>query len=136
MSNARGTMGYVAPELWNRNFGGVSHKSDVYSYGMMLLEMVGGRKNIVADASHTSELYFPHWVYKRLDLGTGLIPGEMFATEDEIAKRMTIVGLWCIQTFPNDRPTMSRVIEMLEGNVNSLEIPPKPLLSSPTRSVA
>jgi hypothetical protein len=103
---------------------------------MMLLEMVGGRKNIVADASHTSELYFPHWVYKRLDLGTGLIPGEMFATEDEIAKRMTIVGLWCIQTFPNDRPTMSRVIEMLEGNVNSLEIPPKPLLSSPTRSVA
>jgi interleukin-1 receptor-associated kinase 1 len=136
MSNARGTMGYVAPELWNRNFGGVSHKSDVYSYGMMLLEMVGGRKNIVADASHTSEIYFPHWVYKRLDLGTGLIPGEMFATEDEIAKRMTIVGLWCIQTFPNDRPTMSRVIEMLEGNVNSLEIPPKPLLSSPTRSVA
>jgi interleukin-1 receptor-associated kinase 1 len=135
MSNARGTMGYVAPELWNRNFGGVSHKSDVYSYGMMLLEMVGGRKNIVADASHTSEIYFPHWVYKRLDLGTGLIPGEMFATEDEIAKRMTIVGLWCIQTFPNDRPTMSRVIEMLEGNVNSLEIPPKPLLSSPTRSV-
>ncbi|CAJ2637019.1 unnamed protein product [Trifolium pratense] len=30
MSDARGTMGYVAPELWNRNFGGVSHKSDVY----------------------------------------------------------------------------------------------------------
>ncbi|GAU39730.1 hypothetical protein TSUD_144980 [Trifolium subterraneum] len=135
MSNARGTMGYVAPELWNRNFGGVSHKSDVYSYGMMLLEMVGGRKNIVADASHTSELYFPHWVYKRLDLGTDLIMGEMIATEDEIAKRMTIVGLWCIQTFPNDRPTMSRVIEMLEGNMNSLEIPPKPLLSSPTRSL-
>ncbi|CAJ2637016.1 unnamed protein product [Trifolium pratense] len=134
MSNARGTIGYVAPELWNRNFGGVSHKSDVYSYGMMLLEMVGGRKNIVANASHTSE-YFPHWVYKRLDLGTDLIPGEMIATEDEIAKRMTIVGLWCIQTFPNDRPTMSKVIEMLEGNMNSLEIPPKPLLSSPTRSV-
>jgi len=68
MSNARGTMGYVAPELWNRNFGGVSHKSDVYSYGMMLLEMVGGRKNLHADASHTSGIYFPYWVYKRLDV--------------------------------------------------------------------
>ncbi|XP_045792615.1 LEAF RUST 10 DISEASE-RESISTANCE LOCUS RECEPTOR-LIKE PROTEIN KINASE-like 2.4 [Trifolium pratense] len=136
MSDARGTMGYVAPELWNRNFGGVSHKSDVYSFGMMLMEMVGGRKNIIADASQTSEIYFPHWVYKKLDLGTDLIPGEVITVEEgEIAKRMTIVGLWCIQTFPNDRPTMSRVIEMLEGNVNSLEIPPKPILSSPTRSV-
>jgi len=136
MSNARGTMGYVAPELWNRNFGGVSHKSDVYSYGMMLLEMVGGRKNLHVDASHTSRIYFPYWVYKRLDVGSDLRPGEVISPEeDEIAKRMTIVGLWCIQTFPNDRPTMSGVILMLEGKMNSLEIPPKPILSSPTRPV-
>ncbi|RHN52761.1 putative glycerophosphodiester phosphodiesterase, protein kinase RLK-Pelle-LRK10L-2 family [Medicago truncatula] len=137
MSDQRGTMGYVAPEVWNRHFGGVSHKSDVYSYGMMLLEMVGGRKNIIADASHTSEIYFPHWVYNRLELGTNLRPdGVMDTEEDEIARRMTIVGLWCIQTFPSDRPTMSKVIEMLEVNMNSLEIPPKPLLSSPTRSIS
>ncbi|XP_004512903.1 LEAF RUST 10 DISEASE-RESISTANCEUS RECEPTOR-LIKE PROTEIN KINASE-like 2.3 isoform X2 [Cicer arietinum] len=137
MSNARGTIGYVAPELWNRNFGGVSHKSDVYSYGMMLLEMVGGRKNLNVDASHTSEIYFPHWIYKKLDQGNDLRSNEVIAIEeeDEIARRMTIVGLWCIQTFPNDRPSMSKVIEMLEGNMNSLEIPPKPMLSSPTRTV-
>jgi len=137
MSDQRGTMGYVAPEVWNRHFGGVSHKSDVYSYGMMLLEMVGGRKNINADASHTSEIYFPHWVYSRLELGSDLRPDGVTDTEeDEIAKRMTIVGLWCIQTFPNGRPTMSKVVKMLEVNINSLEIPPKPLLSSPTRSVS
>ncbi|RHN52766.1 putative glycerophosphodiester phosphodiesterase, protein kinase RLK-Pelle-LRK10L-2 family [Medicago truncatula] len=137
MTDQRGTMGYVAPEVWNRHFGGVSHKSDVYSYGMMLLEMVGGRKNIIADASHTSEIYFPHWVYNRLELGTNLRPdGVMDTEEDEIARRMTIVGLWCIQTFPSDRPTMSKVIEMLEVNMNLLEIPPKPYLSSPTRSIS
>ncbi|RHN52773.1 putative glycerophosphodiester phosphodiesterase [Medicago truncatula] len=103
---------------------------------MMLLEMVGGRKNINADASQTSEIYFPHWVYKNLDLRNDLRPDEVIVSEeDEIARRLTIVGLWCIQTFPNDRPTMSRVIEMLEGNKNCLEIPPKPILSSPTRSV-
>ncbi|XP_045792624.1 PR5-like receptor kinase isoform X1 [Trifolium pratense] len=137
MSDARGTMGYAAPELWNRHFGGVSHKSDVYSYGMMLLEMVGGRKNINADASHTSEIYFPHWVYNRLDLGSNLRPDGILDTDDdEIARRMIIVGLWCIQTFPSDRPTMSKVIEMLEVNMNSLQIPPKPLLSSPTRSIS
>jgi len=137
ISDQRGTMGYVAPEVWNRHFGGVSHKSDVYSYGMMLLEMVGGRKNINADASHTSEIYFPHWVYNRLDLGSNLRPAVvMDIEEDEIARRMTIVGLWCVQTFPSDRPTMSNVIEMLEVNMNSLEIPPKPLFSSPTRSTS
>ncbi|KAL5079567.1 hypothetical protein RYX36_007988 [Vicia faba] len=137
MSDQRGTMGYVAPEVWNRHFGGVSHKSDVYGYGMMLLEMVGGRKNINADASNTSEIYFPHWVYSRLEFGSDLRPdGVMDTEEDEIARRMTIVGLWCIQTFPNDRPTMSKVVEMLEVSINSLNIPPKPLLSSPTRSVS
>ncbi|MBA0767094.1 hypothetical protein Gotri_016047, partial [Gossypium trilobum] len=46
MLEARGTIGYIAPEVFCRNVGGVSHKSDVYSYGMMILEMVGGRKNI------------------------------------------------------------------------------------------
>ncbi|XP_027357373.1 PR5-like receptor kinase [Abrus precatorius] len=135
MSDARGTMGYVAPEMCNRHFGGVSHKSDVYSYGMMLLEMVGGRKNINAEASQTSEIFFPHLVYKRLELDNDIRPDEVMTIEEnEIAKRMTIVGLWCIQTFPNDRPTMSRVVDMLEGSMNSLEIPPKPLLSSPTRT--
>jgi len=135
MSDARGTMGYLAPEMWSRNFGGVSQKSDVYSYGMMLLEMVGGRNNINVEASRTSEIYFPHLAYKRLESDNDVRPNEMINIEgNEIAKRMTIVGLWCIQTLPNDRPTMSRVVEMLEGNMYSLEMPPKPLLSSPTRS--
>ncbi|KAH7839814.1 hypothetical protein Vadar_009154 [Vaccinium darrowii] len=69
---ARGTAGYIAQEVFSRNFGGVSHKSDVYSYGMMVLEIVGGRKNISDDVDHTSEIYFPHWVYKRLELDEDL----------------------------------------------------------------
>ncbi|XP_068503296.1 LEAF RUST 10 DISEASE-RESISTANCEUS RECEPTOR-LIKE PROTEIN KINASE-like 2.5 isoform X2 [Phaseolus vulgaris] len=136
LSDARGTMGYVAPEMWSRNLGRASHKSDVYSYGMMLLEMVGGRKNINAEASRTSEIYFPHWAYNKLELDNDLVPNMVMTTEEnKIAKRLAIVGLWCTQTFPNDRPTMSNVINMLEDTVDSLQIPPKPLLSSPTRSV-
>jgi len=135
MSDTRGTMGYLAPKMINRHFGGVSQKSDVYSYGMMLLEMVGGRKNINPEASHTSEIYFPHLVYKRLELDDDVRRDEVMNTkENEIVKRMTIVSLWCIQTLPNDRPTMSRALDMLEGDMNSLEMPPKPLLSSRTRS--
>ncbi|KAL1318500.1 hypothetical protein AAHE18_15G210400 [Arachis hypogaea] len=133
MSETRGTIGYIAPEVWNRQFGRVSHKSDVYSYGMMLLEMVGMKENIPAKTSHTSEMYFPDWIYKRLDQGTQLGPdddGEVAIEENDVVKKMTMVGLWCIQPIPNDRPTMSRVVEMLEGSMNSLEMPPRPVLSS------
>lgn len=137
MWDARGTMGYVAPEVFNRNFGQVSSKSDVYSYGMMILEMVGGRKNINAAANRTSKIYFPHWVYKRLELAVDLgLQGIASKEEHEIARKMILVGLWCIQTDPSHRPSMSKVINMLEGSIEGLRIPPKPFLSSPPRSPA
>ena len=46
MLHARGTIGYIAPEVFSRNFGRVSHKADVYSYGMLVLEMVWKRKTL------------------------------------------------------------------------------------------
>ncbi|CAI8605058.1 unnamed protein product [Vicia faba] len=132
---ARGTPGYIAPELFSRNFGGVSHKSDVYSYGMMVLEMVGRRKNIKVEVDCSSELYFPHWIYKRLelnlDLGLKCIKNEI---DEEMVRKMTVVSLWCIQTNPSNRPSMHKVVEMLEGNLQVLEMPPKPFLSFPSTS--
>ncbi|XP_059653305.1 LEAF RUST 10 DISEASE-RESISTANCE LOCUS RECEPTOR-LIKE PROTEIN KINASE-like 2.5 [Cornus florida] len=134
---ARGTIGYIAPEVFSRNFGRVSHKSDVYSYGMMTLEIVGGRKNVDNGESHTSQIYFPHWVYKRLELDEELgFQGDMAEEENEMARKMIFVGLWCIQTDPSQRPSMSKVLEMLEGSVEALEIPPRPYLYSPSRSEA
>lgn len=41
--DTRGTIGYIAPELFSRIYGRVSYKSDVYSYGMLVLEMIGAR---------------------------------------------------------------------------------------------
>ncbi|XP_061336774.1 LEAF RUST 10 DISEASE-RESISTANCE LOCUS RECEPTOR-LIKE PROTEIN KINASE-like 2.5 [Gastrolobium bilobum] len=132
---ARGTAGYIAPEVFSRNFGAVSHKSDVYSYGMMVLEMVGRRKNINAQVDRSSEIYFPHWIYNRLEsnqeLGLRNIRNE---SDDEKMRKMTIVGLWCIQTDPSTRPAISKVVEMLEGSVELLQIPPKPFMSSPSTS--
>ncbi|KAL7254258.1 hypothetical protein ACSBR1_008621 [Camellia fascicularis] len=70
MTAARGTVGYVAPEVFSRNFGKVSCKSDVYSFGMLLLEMVGVRNN--NETQNTSAVYFPEWIYNRLDHGEDL----------------------------------------------------------------
>ena len=51
-------MGYIAPEMLSRNLGNVSYKSDVFSYGMLLLEMIGDRKNIDITMDNTSQVYF------------------------------------------------------------------------------
>ncbi|XVF71606.1 hypothetical protein PTKIN_Ptkin12aG0052200 [Pterospermum kingtungense] len=135
MIGARGTAGYIAPEVFCRNFGGVSHKSDVYSYGMMVLEMVGGRKNIDAEVSKSSEIYFPSWIYKQLDQDmSSNLDGVKSKEEEEITRRLVVVSLWCIQTNPIDRPSITKVLEMLQGSLDSLVIPPRPFPSSPVRS--
>ncbi|KAL1295929.1 hypothetical protein AAHE18_19G247200 [Arachis hypogaea] len=132
---ARGTAGYIAPEVFSRNFGAVSHKSDVYSYGMMVLEMVGRRKNIKAEVDVSSEIYFPHWIYNRLvsnqELDLQNIRNEC---DNEMVRKMTIVSLWCIQTNPSTRPSISKVVEMLEGSAELLQLPPKPYWFSPSNS--
>ncbi|RHN82390.1 putative glycerophosphodiester phosphodiesterase [Medicago truncatula] len=97
--------------------------------------MVGQRKNIKVEVDCSSDLYFPHWIYKRLelnqDLGLKSIKNE---NDEEMVRKMTVVSLWCIQTDPSHRQAMHKVVEMLEGSLEVLEIPPKPFLSSPSTS--
>ncbi|XP_078175335.1 LEAF RUST 10 DISEASE-RESISTANCE LOCUS RECEPTOR-LIKE PROTEIN KINASE-like 2.5 [Carex rostrata] len=130
MAGRRGTVGYVAPEVFSRSFGVVSMKSDVYSYGMMVLEMVGGRRNAKPSAENSSQVYFPHWLYDCLVEGSSLQACDISIETEEIAKKMGMVGLWCTQTSPANRPSMNRVVEMLEKNLDELEMPPKPYLCS------
>ncbi|KAJ8775221.1 hypothetical protein K2173_020225 [Erythroxylum novogranatense] len=131
LTGARGTIGYMAPELFYRHIGGVSFKADVYSFGMMLMEMAGRRKNLNAIADHSSQIYFPTWAYEQFRKGKYIELGEANATEEQnkITKKIIVVALWCIQLKPDNRPPMHKVIEMLEQDVESLELPPKPLLS-------
>jgi serine/threonine protein kinase len=100
MTTARGTMGYIAPEVFSRNFGNVSSKADVYSFGILLLEIVGGRKNVDVTVENTSQVYFPEWIYNLLEQKEDI---RIFVEDDgdaKIAKKLAIVGLWCIQWHP------------------------------------
>ncbi|KAG2298306.1 hypothetical protein Bca52824_034778 [Brassica carinata] len=118
LMDARGTIGYIAPEVFSRIF------------GMLVLEMMGARNKEIVEttASDASSAYFPDWVYKDLENGeqTWIFGDEITREEREIAKKMILVSLWCIQPCPVDRPPMNRVVEMIEGSLDALETPPKP----------
>ncbi|XP_061360101.1 rust resistance kinase Lr10-like [Gastrolobium bilobum] len=127
LTAARGTMGYMAPEMFYKNIGGISYKADVYSFGMLLMEMASRRKNVNEFVDNPSQVYFPSWVYDQFSEGKEIEIENSTTEEDEkILKKMIIVALWCIQMKPSDRPSMSKVVELLEGDVESLEMPPKP----------
>lgn len=131
MLDARGTVSYIAPEVFCRNFGGISHKSDVYGLGITVLELVGVRNNTASGVTHTSstEMYFPDWFYKLLEPGEDLKRHGLVTEEEEvIVRKMIIVCLCCIQTNPSDRPSMNKAVEMLEGGLETFQVPPKPFL--------
>lgn len=121
----RGTPGYIAPEVFSRQYGSASSKSDVYSYGMVVLEMAGAKKNINVSTGSSSK-YFPQWLYDNLDQFC-CPTGEISSQTTDLVRKMVVVGLWCIQLVPTDRPSMREVLEMLESNGRDLPLPPKGL---------
>jgi serine/threonine protein kinase len=128
MTGIRGTIGYMAPELFYKNIGGVSYKADVYSFGMLLMEMASKRKNLKSNAEHSSQIYFPFWIYDQLKKEEEIEMEDVTEEDMKIVRKMIMVALWCIQLKPNDRPSMSKVVEMLEGDIESIEMPPEPTL--------
>uniref|UniRef100_J3KVV9 Protein kinase domain-containing protein n=1 Tax=Oryza brachyantha TaxID=4533 RepID=J3KVV9_ORYBR len=131
LTAARGTMGYIAPELYSRNFGEISYKSDVYSFGMLVLEMVSRRRSADPSVESQNEVYFPEWIYEQVITGQDLaLAREMTPEEKEIMRQLATVALWCIQWNPKKRPTMTKVVNMLTGRLQNLQVPPKPFFSA------
>ncbi|KAK6925901.1 hypothetical protein RJ641_007620 [Dillenia turbinata] len=93
----RGTRGHLASE-WISNKP-ITVKADVYSYGMLLLDIVGSRRNLY------------------MSLGG--------AVEEEELVRALKVAFWCIQDEINVRPSMGEVVKMLEGSLHT-NAPPMP----------
>ncbi|RVW91822.1 Rust resistance kinase Lr10 [Vitis vinifera] len=127
-TTARGTLGYIALELFYKNVGHVSCKADVYSFGMLLMEMVGKQRHFNRHHEEDlSELLFPSWIYDRIEQGEDMEMGDVTEDEKKYIWKMVIVALWCVQMKPMNRP-MSKALDMLEGDVELLQLPPKPTL--------
>ncbi|KAG8072534.1 hypothetical protein GUJ93_ZPchr0006g44889 [Zizania palustris] len=136
----RGTRGYLAPE-WLTNTA-ITDRTDVYSFGMVLLELVGGRKN---RSEHVSDggggdddsksstgsssrgsrsVYFPlialegHEAGQYAELADPRLEGRMVAGEVE---RVVKVALCCLHEDPQQRPSMAVVAGMLEGTMELRE---------------
>ncbi|XP_070667308.1 rust resistance kinase Lr10-like isoform X2 [Malus domestica] len=120
MTGGRGTPGYAAPEVWLRF--PITHKCDVYSFGMLLFEIIGRRRNLDNNIQDSQD-WFPRWVWKKFEpgeLGELMVVCGIEEKDKERAERMVKVALWCVQYMPEARPLMSAVVKMLEGAV---EIP-------------
>lgn len=120
----RGTPGYMAPEIW---FSSLSTKSDVYSYGMTLLELVGGRRGYEAsrDSSETPD-FFARVVREKMARGElmELVDATMAPVDEGEVEALVRVALCCVQHQRELRPSMLTVVEMLEGRI-AADLPPE-----------
>ncbi|XP_031273166.1 probable LRR receptor-like serine/threonine-protein kinase At1g29720 [Pistacia vera] len=117
-----GTIGYMAPEyaLW----GYLTEKADVYSFGMVALEIVCGRSN----ASYWAQngcVCLLDWTFNLQQKGNLmeiLDPKLEYKFDKEEAERMVKVALLCCNASPALRPTMSEVVSMLESQTIIQEV--------------
>lgn len=118
----RGTKGYVAPE-WYHNMP-VTVKVDLYSFGILLLEIICCRRNVELSLPE-EEVVLDQWVYDCFEAGKLCkLTGDEKVDRGKL-ERMVKLGLWCIQDDPSLRPSMKKVVLMLEGTVD-IPIPPSP----------
>ncbi|RDY02958.1 putative receptor-like protein kinase, partial [Mucuna pruriens] len=131
VSAIRGTRGYLAPEWLLEQ--GISDKTDIYSYGMVLLEIVGGRKNVCLvederDKSKRKWKYFPKIVNEKVreDKFMEIVDHRLLergGVDEREVRTLLYVALCCVQEKPRLRPSMAQVVDMLEGRVR-VELPP------------
>ncbi|KAF8409420.1 hypothetical protein HHK36_005496 [Tetracentron sinense] len=121
-----GTYGYMSPEY--AIDGKFSVKSDVFSFGTLVLEIVNGKKNRGFNhADHDHNLLGHAWLQWKEDKVLELVDAAM---EDSYVVSQVMkciqVGLLCVQKYPEDRPIMSSVVVMLSNESVTLPQPKQP----------
>ncbi|CAL5014883.1 unnamed protein product [Urochloa decumbens] len=120
-----GTFGYLAPEYAMR--GHMTEKVDVFAFGVVVLETLAGRPNF-DNTLDEDKVYILEWVWQLyeenhpLDM---LDPKLAGFNKDEVL-RAVHVALLCTQGSPHQRPSMSRAVSMLAGDVEVGEVVNKP----------
>ncbi|XP_059462023.1 probable LRR receptor-like serine/threonine-protein kinase At1g56140 [Corylus avellana] len=120
-----GTIGYLAPEYAMR--GHLTEKADVFSFGVVALEILSGRPN--SDNSlDTEKIYLLEWAWtlRENNQALGLVDPRLLEFDENEATRLIGVALLCTQASPMMRPPMSRIIAMLAGDIEVGTVTSKP----------
>ncbi|CAL5393253.1 unnamed protein product [Camellia sinensis] len=124
-----GTYGYMSPEY--ALYGLFSIKSDVFSFGVLLLEILSGKKNTGFYLTDFVNLLGYAWDSWKSGMGQNLkdpILGDIPSTH--MLLRYINIGLLCVQESAADRPTMSSVVSMLSNELVLLPSPKQPAFST------
>ncbi|KAI3765171.1 hypothetical protein L2E82_15198 [Cichorium intybus] len=122
-----GTYGYMAPEY--AMHGQFSVKSDVFSFGVLVLEMVTGQKNqYIRNGESIEDLLSYAWKSWQNGTVPNIIDRTLMTGSSSLQDitRSIHIGLLCVQENSNDRPTMASVVRMLDTFSLSLEVPSEP----------
>ncbi|KAL3530044.1 hypothetical protein ACH5RR_009366 [Cinchona calisaya] len=132
-----GTYGYMAPEYALQGL--FSNKSDVFSYGVLVLEIISGQKNCyVQDGQNVQDLLSYVWKNWRRGRAQNIIDRNLKAGSEAMQNIMRCIhiGLLCAQDNLASRPTMASVIFMLHDFSTSLPMPSEPAYFSQSSSIA
>lgn len=114
-----GTIGYLAPEY--ARLGKLTRQSDIYSYGVLLLEIMCGRSG--ATCAEDYSLVQKAWeLYKEDQLIQLVDPLLSLQFPAQEANQYLKVALLCVQDVPKHRPAMSRVVNMLSNKIDTRDI--------------
>lgn len=107
--NIRGTYGHIAPEYMCPAADGmaITTKVDVCSYGMVLLEIISGRRNLIKSKFDAPDWYFPRWAFAKIetDVVVDVLDKSLTGIVDvEELRRAVQVAFWCINDRPHLRP--------------------------------
>ncbi|XP_024010798.1 receptor-like serine/threonine-protein kinase At2g45590 isoform X2 [Eutrema salsugineum] len=137
----RGTVCYIAPECGG---GGVlSEKCDVYSFGVLLLVLVSGRRPLQVTASPMSEFERANLISWAKQLACNgklleLVDKSIHSLEKDQAVLCITIALLCLQRSPVKRPTMKEIVQMLSGGAEPPHLPfefsPSPPMGFPFKS--
>ncbi|XP_062011413.1 cysteine-rich receptor-like protein kinase 10 isoform X6 [Rosa rugosa] len=120
-----GTYGYMAPEY--AIHGRFSVKSDVFSFGVLVLEIVSGKKiGSFQNGENEEDLLSYAWKNWRDDTISNIIDPMLTTGSRNEMIRCIHIGLLCVQENVNDRPTMASVVSMLNSHSLTISVPSKP----------